>query len=303
MSQYHGGLNAMYEAIIKFNLDVHLHQLTPGHPLWELIRSSPLIVFGILGLSRSSSAFASYPSKRMRYFYVASLVATFAIIVIQQKYFRYHFAPFLMLLVPCAAVGISTLTSKINNAIWRHWIVLISLGLCSFIRFNPTSTIAFGLALLSHDRDPMTTVATTYSNDSLFGAKVESDVIRYFNETRNRDGLVEICSTDPTLRLHLDRPSATGYPALHMLATEVREDNHGESIFTEYQRQWQRNYIDSLRIIRPKFIVVARHMKYWAVPDLNDSFLRYLPSFDSLLRISYSLDTVLGGYEVYQIRT
>ncbi|MGH2638586.1 MAG: hypothetical protein ACRDF4_04805, partial [Rhabdochlamydiaceae bacterium] len=71
--------------------------------------------------------------------------------------------------------------------------------------------------------------------------------------------------------------------------------------YTPYQVQWQKGYVDSLRSDRPRFIIVAWKMKFWAVPNF-DVFLHSLPGFDHLLSIAYDQDNTFGGYTIFRLK-
>ena len=290
-------LQTFYDAAFRFNFDVYARLNTPSKPLWEIFRSGFIIIFAIYGIF-------CYDKKAFRdklkdgLLYSAFLLSAGFIVVIQGKFFRYHLASFFIFLTPMAAIGIDKIASFIKRELSRHNAIIACLVLCSIIRFNPTSSISTALALLQH-RDPLQYTYEINSTDTLFGAKPEMVLRNYFDRIENQTGSIEVCSFNPALRLHLNRLCVGRYPSLHALGAAFRHDSSGRPIFESYQLAWQKAYIDTLRSAKPRFIIVARHMRFWAVSDLNNDLLRYIPGFDSLLSTSYHLDTTFGGYQVY----
>ena len=299
ITQFSHGIESFYSAAIRFNIDIYAHLKTTSQPLWEFLRSGFVIAFAVVAVFSSRAQIIRCAlSHKEKLLYVACILSSLLIVIIQGKYFRNHISPFFILLVPLAAVGITSLTDRVNGEVRRHYAILGCLVICSLIRFKPTSSLAFGLALLTH-HDPFQAAYQVQYDDTLFGAKQEFAIQNYFQKKGNRSGLIEICSLDPLLRLHLHRTYATGYASLHTLAATVRYDSNNTPTYMDYQISGQYDYVDSLRLAQPRFIIIARQMKFWEVKDFN-AFLHYLPGFDSLLAASYKRDTTFGGYEVYR---
>jgi len=299
ITQFPDGLKEFYDFAIRFNLDVYGRIADPSHRLWEILRSSFIIIFALVGALSSQSI----PKERMltrnqKLVYIISVVSFLLIVAVQGKFFRYHLAPFFMLLIPVAGMGIKSVTDMIRTPVKRHYAILACLALCSLVRFNPTSSLAFGLAILEHEPPFQRTYDAVYT-DSLFGPREESAIKDYFRQQRNSEGIVEICSLDPTLRLHLNRKYASGFPTLHTLSTAARFNRIGLPVYTNYQLLWQRRYIDTLRTVKPRFIIIADGMNFWTVRNFN-AFLHGLNGFYGLINESYFLDTTIGGYKIYQ---
>ncbi|MFI5200842.1 MAG: glycosyltransferase family 39 protein [Candidatus Kapaibacterium sp.] len=303
-AQISGGLGAFYLATIRFNLDTYTKLPTNHSFWWEMARMSFLIIFAIVGaLAKNKKLVSRNLTPRERALYLSFIISALFIVLLQAKYFRYHFAPFFMLILPLAAIGIEDALSRIRGLrkVPRFYLMAVFCFLCTFIRFKPVSSLAFGLGFLEH-KDPFETTYRIDHSDSLYGAIPEQRLLRYMRLASNSKGVIEICSLDPVLRLHLRRTCASRYPTLQHLAMTASAKFERGSNYTNYQLRWQRDYIDTLQVVRPRFIIVARKMKFWAVDDFN-AFLNSLPGFDSLLDNEYREDTIFGGYEIYRLNS
>ncbi len=292
------GIESFYLATIRFNLDVYARTPTNHSFWWEMARMTFLILFAFVGTFGHNQRFLRrvFTSKE-RILYFSLVLSALFIALIQAKYFRYHFAPFFILLVPLAAVGIKNIASRIPHLgkVPHSYLILVACFLCTFIRFKPISSLAFGLGLLEH-QNPFKFTYQIDHPDSLYGANAEQNLLAFMRLPENSKGAIEVCSCDPVLRFHLKRLCVSRYPTLVYLAIKTPENG-----YTSYQLRWQRNYVDTLRITKPRFIIIGRKMKFWAISNF-DNFLHSLPGFDNLLFTYYQVDTVIGGYEVYRLK-
>jgi len=297
-----GGLEAFYTSTIRFNLDVYTK--LAGGTLWiEVFRSGlliPLAIWAIFlnGGERSELIIKDHQKKEI--LLLASFIgAGLFIVFFMGKYWRYQFAPFYIAMIPFSAVGIERLMIRAQEGLRRHYVMVISVLLSTFIAYNPIAPMAFALGLIEHS-DPFQKADEARRPSPLFGAKPEHDLIAYIERPENRSGAIEICGFDPYLRLNLNRPFVGPYATFHALAFRTDATNLGFPHYTDYQRKWQTDYVALLEKSKPRFIILGRHQSFWYIHDIYDDCLRYIPGFDTMLNLNYRFDTAFGGFQVYR---
>ncbi len=301
-----GGLEEFYLATIRWNLDLYVKGDSGLLRLGlQFIRRAFLVPFTIYGLFkwRNVAVFFGHLATRWEKLIYASLaISALLIALIMRKYFDYHFAPFYLLLMPLAALGIEQFASRFRRPLQHHYAVVLAVYAATFLAYVPRGPLAYGLAMTIRQNPVDLSYEAQYPNP-YWGAKAEWAVERYLNAPANHAGRVEICSFTTNLQLHLGREAAGRYIQLLALAYRTSFEEAGPPHYTEYQMRWQRDYIDSLSTLKPRFIVLARNTHFIYFDDVYGDFLRYLPGFDSLLATCYRYDTSFGGYQIFRIRT
>ncbi len=296
------GLMTIYNSTIRFNLDVYASLGTTSKFWWELLRTGLMIPLTVYALSRAEGTLSSVvrtPELRERVLYAAFVFSAVGVVVLMGKYYRYHLAPFFLLLSPLAAVGLEQAITFAATDLRRHFALLAGVFFCSFIGYNPTAPLAFSLGVMTKT-DPFARADVARRPDPKFGAITEKELLDYLRLPNNREGAIEVCSFAPFLRYHLQREPAGPYITFHALAFRTDGTRMGAPHYMPYQLQWQKDYMDSLVRVRPHFMILARKMPFWYIQDVYDDCLRYLPGFDSLLSTSYRYDTSFGGFQLYR---
>jgi hypothetical protein len=290
------GLSEFYASTILFNIDLYSSLPTMGSLWWELGRNGFIIFFAayaIYSLSREKK-FQTVPQLE-RALYFALLISTLGIILLMGKFIRYQFAPFFLFVTPLAAIGIEYFASKFKNPIRKLYAIGAGCFLSTFLTFNPTTPIAFCEALLTGKNSSEFIYDVRHSDDR-FGAAKERALLNYL---RPYKGTAAICSFEPLLSLHFEK-RVGNYVTLTPIALTKNGYRNQIPEYTDYQLKWQNDYMDSLRTAHPRFLIIARGMKFAYIEDIYDDCLHYLPGFDSLLDASYHYDTSFGGYQVFQ---
>ncbi len=307
ISGFPRGIEEFYLQSIRWNLDLYA-PITNGFIalLEELGRRAlilPFAIYGFVLLARKGSASVSrMPTFWELMLFGCILISSLGIALMMRKYFSYHFAPFFLFVIPYPAIGIEFLAARAKSA-WRSRVVfLVSFVGCTFVTYYPRSPIAFVLALVEGQD------AWNYTYDWQFpnpywGGAAERASCRYLQRSENKDGRIEVCSYDPHLVLHCGHEQTTRYVVLNAIALRANTSTDGLPAYTDYQKKWQKEYVDSLRLVQPRFIVLARNTHFVYLNDPYESCLRFLPCFDSLLRSSYCYDTTFGGYQIFRSRS
>ena len=297
-----GGVDTLYNSTIRFNLD--LYTKLGGNSLWiEIFRSGLMIPLAVAAYvfkaTRQTEIFRTPPSKKEIGLLVAFVLAGLFIVLYMGKFWRSHFAPFYMALVPFSAVGIECVWLRGRDALHRHYVMLGCVLLSTFIAYNPLGPVAFALGLLEHT-NPFRAADEARRPEPLSGAKPEHALLAYLEKPGNQSGAIEYCGFDPYLRLDLHRPFVGKYTTFHALAFRTDATNVGPPNYTDYQRKWQADYVRQIEQVKPRFIILGRGMGFWYIHDIYSDCLRYLPGFDSFFQSNYRYDTAFGGFQVYQ---
>ncbi|HET6402081.1 MAG TPA: hypothetical protein VFH95_11875 [Candidatus Kapabacteria bacterium] len=297
-----GGVDTLYNSIIRFNLDLYT-KLGGISYLIEILRSGLMIPLAIAAIVfkaiKQSEIFKTPPSKKEIGLFIAFVVAGLFIVIYMGKFWRSHFAPFYMALIPFSAVGIECVRLRVRDALHRHYVMLGCVLLSTFIAYNPLGPVTFALGLLELT-NPFRAADEARRPDPLSGAKPEHALLAYLEKPENQSGAIEYCGFDPYLRLDLNRPFVSRYTTFHALAFRADYTNVGTPHYTDYQRKWQAEYVRQLDQAKPRFIILGRGMSFWYIHDIYSDCLRYLPGFDSFFQSNYRYDTAFGGFQVYQ---
>jgi hypothetical protein len=300
-----GSLRMIYDATIRFNLDIYASYRLPYFLFWREIGVKAFIVlFSIIGVfavcrRRGSAGLHRSFTREEAWLYWALLASALFIVVYQQKFFRYHFAPFFMLLCPLAALGIYFIAANIRFRSARIVFVALTIYLCSFLTYHQPYVQEFFKAVL-HGRNGLVAAYDVHHNDPTWGGARERQVLAYLDRPENSQSTVEVISFDAALRSHLRQKSAS--PFVVQASIAIGKDLGRGSVheFTDYQTEWRSAYMDSLRAARPHFIILGRNTIFLLIRDPYTSFLHDLPGFDSLLRSSYRYDTAFGAYQIFR---
>ena len=303
-----GGLQTYYISTIRFIIDLYSKFRSPWTAIFTVsIDSYPIYFFCICGLiylyrnrARTLEGLSRVPERREIWITGCALLAWFFILVIQRKFLRYQFAPGTILLIPLAAYGADRIISRLPDPRRRAACMLLGVLLLMYgIRWSPLLSFA--------SKFPDVQAALTASHcdvlrDKRTGKSVELQTIAHLNLPKYRNATIEVISYDAHLRADLGRDYLSRYTTMSALTLRTNPDRDDDSSHPEYQRQWRRAYVDSLKMKRPEVIVIGSEVGYWYLGDLWDDSFHNLAGFDELMQTNYRFDTSFGGYQIYELR-
>jgi hypothetical protein len=304
-AQIPGALHEAYLSTIRWNLDLYTKVDNGFEALgMQFARRAlltPLAIYGLICFHASARFFDRLPKNFERNLYGALALGSLGVALFMQKDFDYHFAPFFLFVTPLAALGIEQIVSRVRSYRLR----IIATATCVFaatlIVYPPKLLFTYCSAIV-HQRDPALTTYLAAFPDQASGAAAERQVLAYLNTPENANATVQICSFRMNLQNHLHRESPTRYLDFFPLAYRLNPSEKGAPQYTDYQRQWQRAFVDSLREKQVDFLILLRHTPSVYLNDVYDDCLRWIPGFDNLLNSGYRKDTVFGSYELYRRR-
>ena len=301
-----GGLNLYYSSTILFIFDLYTKFSSDWKWLF-LHAKHDYLVYGFVliagislfrGRKRSPSGVESVPSRRELLVVIGSIVASFAILIVQKKFLRYQSAPGSILLIPFAAYGAERLLSMLPASRQRVFSLLV--GVVLVVVGCKVSVISSFVAQLPDLHAAFLAAYCRVSPDPEGGKAAELRTLAYLERPENKDASIEIMAYDAHLRADLGRSNVTRYTTMHALT--FRSDIHRDdaSSHPKFQREWRQEYVRTLQTRRPEIIVMLRNVGGWYLGDLWDESLHNLAGFDELMRTSYKLDTSFGNFQVYR---
>src|SRR5262249_35862943 len=151
------------------------------------------------------------PSSAKR-LYLASLAASICVVLLQRKYYAYHFTTFYILLTPIAAIGVEWLLQTAHRRSSQGVIFASIVSVCWIISMPWEH-------LHKHWNDPhpiLSNISTAYE-DATWPDTSDAPTITYVESHTSISDRVEICSLDPRMRLHLHREPVGPYASLHAI--------------------------------------------------------------------------------------
>jgi hypothetical protein len=284
-------LHQYWLATVRFNLDTYAQIARPFSSFFKGLVSPKLLsipafvgIYLLVWKKRVLSV-----DRNSLYLYYSAIALTILLVLMQRKYYLYHYAIYLILLTPLAGIGIKRILRPIPARLQMPLFVFMFF-LCSL----PYEALLRDRSLAS--RSPVLWVQRSYG-DVYWHDIAERSIISYIrNRTADTDR-IEVCSFDPRLRVHLGRQPVGKYASLHAMG--YLQDRSDPNSLTTYQQEWMREYVDTLAAVRPKYIVVLRTTVAEYLTDPFATVLSRSPAFMSLLTSSYRLDTTIGGDDIY----
>jgi hypothetical protein len=282
-----GGLEQVYLSTVRYNLEIYGIKRMPWSELGsQVLRQKFFFVPAIAGIMLTSRQLIdNHRSSRSKQWLVIGYGLSGIIsLLVMGKYWTYSFEPLILLLVPFAAIAFDRAWNTQNVVLKYGFIVVV---LCYFfMRVIPISDIPVA-AVFNPEYEFQIEPGFTERSDEI--------VARYL-ENAPRNERFEVASIHAGLRWKCRRESSSRFTTFYSITEAAPDGSH-----PDFQRQWQREYIDSLRSIRPFYIAIS-HVEplRWPAPVET---IHTIPGFDSEILPNYSVDTVLKGYTILRRRS
>ncbi|HEY3874177.1 MAG TPA: glycosyltransferase family 39 protein [Candidatus Kapabacteria bacterium] len=285
------GILQVYNTIIRFNLEVY----SSVHVPINVVSNGRFPIYAFAAIGIWSSLRNHSKSKKDRTMFL--LLAASALIspVMMGKYFSYHLEPLLILLIGFAALGFEQLLSYVKIPMVQ--IASIILGFLLFIyAYYPRQLLRYFVEAHGSSSERIEAVYEQVLSDSLFGLARQQQVIAFVDRGVPVNARVEYVSIFPSLRWRLRRMAPTRFTSIVPLSAYQR-------MVPAYSAGWRKEFIDTLITDPAPLLIVSRSQTWWPfVGKTNDSAIRSIPKFDSVLATNYTFDTAIGGYAIYRSR-
>jgi hypothetical protein len=283
-----GHLNDLYQATIAFNLEVY-GKFRHGINLRGSGSMTILLVSGV------ALYFLSKPKLRDSVLLVCALLIAPISTWIQGQGDPHHSTPSYAIAAALAGLGFAWMIQQIG----RRSSVAASVAavlITIVILWRGSDRIPFGL-VAEHLRD--VPLRTLYEAQSRGDVKLEeefsaADYIR--SHTVPSDPIYIFSMRIWPYELS-DRLPPTRFQSPEHLIMQPADQP-----LTSEQRVWRSELISSLEMRPPKYILITTTDQMWLYPHAEASIdqVKRFPAFDSLLTLSYAIDTVIGAYRIYE---
>jgi 4-amino-4-deoxy-L-arabinose transferase-like glycosyltransferase len=283
------GIRQLYLSIISFNVKVYSQTTFHFHDVSN--RLLVVVAFllwwgGVMILHRRSGLhFSEAPrSKEETRFIFWSLAALLFGAIAMRKIASYHLMPFCAFFFPVLGVALWDVKMRWGK---RGTIAVAALLVVLFAGLYPWKIVFSkqGETILFSSKP----LAERLTGDSL-----ESEVVSYIRHNTNDRDTVEVSAFFPDIRWQIELPSATRFTTPTPL---LLRPAHGT--FTDFQKEWQAEYVTAIERIRPKFYIVQNAVDSASdVVTLRD--LLAFPGFAAFVHQAYTLDTTMKEYYIYR---
>ncbi len=301
-----GRMASIYTALIKFNVEVYgtmkyRHSLLdPGiwkHWLVFLVA----LAFALIVWLRNSATGKRKVGRTWSpeaLLIAGYLVGSIISIMWMGKYFRYHFEPLYQL----SAILLAVTTERYFRGNEKSYkLACVVLLLVSLLLFYPWKYAKFYYqAIAANAPDRLTFIQDKHSPDSVNGYRKQVELASYIRSNSKPTDRVEFACLDPWLMYRTGLESSSQFTSIvHIMISKP------DGSFPPYEQKWRQEFVDSIRVIRPKYFVTA-----FGPPAPSNELLRDLPyhalegipGYKEMLRDNYSLDTTIGWWMVYRAK-
>ena len=295
-----GGLTQLYLAVIRYNLDVYAtNTYSPPasilltHPM-ELACDA-LLLLAVLTLLIQHK----HPENRKNQGAVSPAMLLFILYMVgarfsiywMGKFFVYHYALLLPLSALLGAYVLDSARLRLPRRLGAAMpAIAIVVGVIAVYFVSP----------LRHSVPALLTGRLTLSREGAFEDPVdnvrdfgkETPIVRYMKSKNVAGSFIQGWGLGAGIYWRTRTASASRFTNMHPL---VLEGPHG---FTDYQLRWRQEFVHSLRVVRPRFIVLQEGS---ILMQTAHEYLMEFPQFDSLLETNYKLDTAFMDWKVYRL--
>jgi hypothetical protein len=290
-----GGIREYYIATIRFTADLYGGHALPWSTLLLWNRAQK-IFFTILFVGAVALVIQKRkltPETKTLRPLLLLFGASALPVLVMRKFSIYHYDPLFTLLTPvCAYLLIVTadLFRQYRNVALAGLIVLVA------FRLFPRHVVKEYLFAPASAHSRLGNVYDRIDQDTLYGEIGERELSQYLRNNTKPSDAIEIASIWPGAAWMAERRRASRFTTWYALAM-TREGKQAE-----YQSQWQREYVDSIRSASPAIVVVARGPKSFLVSPENEPSQMFfqLPGMRVLMDSNYIFATSMRGFDIYR---
>ncbi len=302
-----GGMEQAYLSTVKFNLDIYGAIRAPFETFVKEVRTRKLfLISGFIGvlfavrppLRRTLHVDTVWndivpPHSQEQLLFLGYSLSGLLSLFVMGKYLPYHFTPFMLMIVPFAALGFKSAIAAIPGKAWR---IAAITSLCTYaiLRVYPLY-LARPLTEAIMSGQPLETVQYEMVSEKGFQRNVELAVAAYIDRTAPADERIECATITAGVRLRTPRQCVSRFTTFYPLAMKAPNGGH-----PDFQQTWRRAFVDSLRSRMPYYLVIGngptKDIKWMDKPPSES--IHEIAGFDSLILPHYQSDTTIGGYSI-----
>ena len=306
-----GAFRSIYLATIRLNAEVYgtsAYRRTPWEGgAWK----HWLFVVGALGASIGLSIYGKLNKKgrlgspayqricRADFvLFVMLCLGAVLSLFLMGKYFRTHFQPIYQFSIVLIATAVERIVIGLRPKILRGLSMMLVVVVGAGFLYSWNLLYALAQATTHHVHDPIESVAEYIYPDTLWGYAKQRQLASYIQHNTLPGDRNELTCADPWLSYRTGLQIASRF--IHIVHLVIKKP---DGTYATFQKEWQSEYLDSLRKIRPKFFVTAfgpTPKTNEFLPDVPYRALEAIPGYDSVLRTYYRYDTTIGWWLVYR---
>ena len=300
-------LQEVYLSTVRFNIDVYGSSRYRMPFFRALIKRQEILANGLLLLfvglfwfrrvrngdrSALRAAFSEGSEKFDALFIGSILIAAKISIWSMGKFYLYHYE--VLLIFTLVLVGaIVEHTSQGRGRYLPMFVILVSIATC----YPWHLAHLFVGRILTGASSPAEGARDRYESFKDWGEAAEREFSDTLAKKLHPADHVEVFSMDPGLSWRSGAEMASRFTTALALGQQTPSGG-----FTPYQLAWRKEFVDSIKSVRPRFIVLGDG------PDSLMSLLslspakiaRGIPEFDSILRVDYHKERSLHRWSLYE---
>ncbi len=281
----HNGLQEIYLATIRYNYEIYSHTFSSENRsprTWLALGFIAVWALTAFYHKRQRRQSMFRPKSRPEIqFIIVTIVSLLLGIAVMRRFAIYHFEPFFACFMPVLAAVVWEILESFR---WpRTGLVVVMVA--ALVVLYPWK-LAETFFSLTH----------SYSGlvdrfDKNFNAGATGAAAMYIEQHSRITDAVEVASFTPAIRWRIDRPFATRFTTPQPLLTLPPN-----GVFTKYQMEWRREYLDNIAAPKTKFYVVEN-----ATDNTTSvmAIMMTLPGLSGVIEQNYRLDTIIGQYYIY----
>jgi len=301
---YHGAVQDLYEACIRYQTEAYLHISSGSTSLLEYWWSRFRQLGGTtLVLMFSFLPFLLLARLRMKYvmLYVGFLGTVFAVFV-QGTFAGYHYLPGLAL----GAIMIGVMFAEVSNRVLRHRRISFGRTVLRFdtllvvmllLAATPVYMGAASLHNLFSLRFLHAPLPGEYRNLTVFDFTESWDTAAWLRDHTRPDERIQVWGHESLVYYLAERAAVSRFQTSNPLVVHPP----GKTV-SSMQQRWRKEFMQDMHSTPPAYIAIVHDDNWWWSPGQQTSWelLDEFPEWKQFILANYTTQTRIGRFEVFR---
>ncbi len=300
-----GGLRELYLATFRFNADVYASSRYRVPLVQGVLRKSQMFCGFVVALTllmlyfkKRKILFGSHQQVGFGRFetwlFWSYMAAAECSIMVMGKHFRYHYEMLFMLTAVLIGFLSGEILSLIKRVSVRNWLTA-GLIVAATLLVMPWRIAGLFKEGLTSPEGAIEHVRNNYFPGHPRDRIERIALANYITAHTSPGNRIEYANEEPEILWRTALQPATRFTMIFPIAMQRPEGG-----YTDYQIRWQKEYVDSIASVKPKFMILTSDprtlMNFLSQPD---SVVLSIPGFAELLNHAYTVDTSIGANTLY----